>query len=287
MFSKKGLVVEKEPGWAIIMLPDGEFKKIKTNQYMEVGEFFAYTNMSPIKYMAAAVLLLALLLSSVDYFSVKAYARVSSLAELGVNRWGRVISVKATDQNGEKVLQKVKVKNDKLEVAIEKIYNQALKDKQINNVSNQLILSIDIPADPKLENKMIKKMTDKLPNTIHSEKKQEVGNSLTNKKKSNENHEKIQNEEPLPEENSLLNPINKDLNEQIPVLHLNHEQKIEIKDLKDHLDKTKSTMNKSSNETDQKTETVIDSTLLDSIDIEIEKNKNKDNSNSSNKNNND
>lgn len=276
MFSKKGLVVEKGPGWATLILPDGEFKRIKTNQYLEVGESFAYTNMSPIKYMAAAVLLFALLLSSIDYFSVKAYARVSSLAELGVNRWGRVITVKAADQNGEELLQKVKVRNDKLEVAIEKIYIQALKDEQINNSSNQLMYSIEIPDDRKLEDRIIKKMTHKLPKKVQNENEQDTDNSLDNKKKQNDKRKTNQNEGPSQEENLLLNSKNN---------NLNHNQQIEIEDLKDHRDKTKSVMNNYSNEADEITKKESDFILLENADTEKSKIKHKDknNNNSSNK----
>lgn len=171
MLSKKALVVEKGSGWATVMLPDGEFKRIKTNKYLEVGEFCSYSNISPAKYAAAAVLLLAFLFSSFDYFSVQAYARVSSLAELGVNRWGRVVSVKAIDPSGDKLLQKINIKNDKIEIAIEKIYTQALQDKQIiSSLEPEVIY--DNPGNHKptdMEEKLQNKMTQGLQKAINKQ----------------------------------------------------------------------------------------------------------------------
>lgn len=177
MASKKGVVMEIGKGWAIILLPDGEFKKIKTHQYLEVGEQYQEAVHQVVKYIAAAVILLTFLLASIDYYSVKSYAQVSSMVELGVNRWGRVISVKATNDHGQQILKNIKVKNDKLEIAIEKINSQDLKDKQDHKKELQkpdLSKNHSRLNNPGQENELHGKLHNDLQDAVQSQKPSNV-----------------------------------------------------------------------------------------------------------------
>jgi hypothetical protein len=169
MAGKKGVVLESGRAWAVILLPNGEYKKIKTSQYLEVGELYQEKGRSQLKYVAAAVIFLTVILTTIDYFSVQAYAQVSSLMELGVNRWGRVISVQAKDNDGKIILDTVKVKNDKLEIAVEKIYNRELENDQAGEKSIQKpVLSVVVrdKSNKILEQKIIEKMDSGLQRAL-------------------------------------------------------------------------------------------------------------------------
>src|SRR5665647_1941096 len=160
MTTKKGVVVERSNDGAIILLPTGEYRKINTRQYLEVGDLYEVSSGGPLKYVAVAVIMLALIIGSIDYYSVQAYANLTSGLELGVNRWGRVISVQAKNTEGQRIIDTVQVQNNKLEVAVEKITHQVLKKEQNNQDSIRHSLSV-VAKDKnnqKIEEKMLKEM---------------------------------------------------------------------------------------------------------------------------------
>lgn len=170
MAAKKSIVMEKGNGWAIILTPDGEYKKIKTHDYLEVGQL--YQAKAPIpQYAAAAVLLLALILAGIDYFSVQAYAQVSNLAELGVNRWGRVVAVQPKNSGGQHVLEAVNVKHDKLEKAVEKICRQTLRESKAANRVKKIEFSVNTAGkvNPKARDKILDKMNQGYKKAVHQQ----------------------------------------------------------------------------------------------------------------------
>jgi hypothetical protein len=174
MANRKGVVMETGKGWAIILMENGEYQKIKTNDFLEVGEQYQEKFRLPLSYIAAAVILLALSLTTLDYYSVKAYAQVSSLAELGVNRWGRVVSVQANDETGQQILNTVELHNDTLEVAVEKLYAHTLKDEQNNKLllhkSEISVTGVD-RKEAKLEKKMLKQIDQGIKQAEKARKK--------------------------------------------------------------------------------------------------------------------
>lgn len=267
---RKGIVLETGADWAIILMPDGQYKKVKTHQYLEVGEQYQEKLASPMKYAVAAVVLLALVLTGIDYYSVQAYAQVSNLAQLGVNRWGRVIAVQSKDNNGQHILEKVNVKNDKLEMAVEKICSQALKDKNNNAAINnsQFAVTFAKKAQPALQDKMLNKMNQGLKKAVHSQNpkssndktihnksrdKEEFRSEKTQKKKSSKsqpqemkpdtNQEMLKgqpadlNNKAVQSKDRFENPVNKT----VPVIQQdnqsNPELKRQIEKEKDHFEK--------------------------------------------------
>lgn len=174
MANRKGIVMETGKGWAIILMDNGEYHKIKTHDFMEVGEQYQEKFRLPLSYIAAAVIILALSLTTLDYYSVKAYAQVSSLAELGVNRWGRVVSVQANNETGQQILNNVELKNDTLEVAVEKIYAHTVKDEEDNQLTlNKPGISVigTNGKETRLEEKMLKKIDQGLKQAEKARKK--------------------------------------------------------------------------------------------------------------------
>lgn len=176
MAGRKGMVLESGRGWAIILLPNGEYKKIKTSEYLGIGELYQEKGRSQLKYVAAAVIFLTVILTTIDYFSVQAFAQISSLMEIGVNRWGRVISVQAKDNGGKIILDTVNMKNDKLEIAVEKIYNRELENDQAGEKAIQKPVLSVVARDKSnkiLEQKILEKMDSGLQRALLIKQKQD------------------------------------------------------------------------------------------------------------------
>lgn len=160
MLTRKAVVVETGKGWAIVLLPGGEYKRIKTNQYLEVGELYRYRNYAGGKYLAAAAIFLVILLGSIDYYTARAYAEVSSL-ELGINRWGRVISVEAKDDEGQRIISKVKIKNEPVETAVQIISQMEERekpDRQTQGAKPSVKIHAKGGTKPELEDKILEKI---------------------------------------------------------------------------------------------------------------------------------
>jgi len=217
MLSKKGIVIDKGKDWAIILMHDGGYKKIKTSAHLEIGELYQEKANLTIKYVAAAVILLAVVLSTLDYFSVQAYAQVANLAELGVNRWGRVISVHTKNNDGQRILNSLELKNDKLELAVEKICTQSLKDEASSNTIHIPKLSVVTAnkAKPELEDKILDKMDRGLQKAIKSHKNQVKHDRIEHDKIK----ERLNNSvSPQEEESPVVMPLHKNHEIQTPKL---------------------------------------------------------------------
>jgi len=227
MAARKGVVMEIGRDWAIILLPNGEYKRIKTNRFLEVGEIYQDRAGTQFGYAIAAVFFLTMILTTIDYFSVQAYAQISSL-ELGVNRWGRVISVQSKDDNGQRILDTLEMKNDKLEVAVEKIYNKELEQEQSPKESIQkpdLSVTATNKGSKKLEQKMLQRMDNGLQKALDINDKQNVKSNTKPKPEPSQEQDTLlnKNREPLPQSNrSNENKINS----AEPALKINQHQRI-------------------------------------------------------------
>lgn len=121
MGKRQGLVVEVHDKWAIILSEKGQYKKVRPTGYLQVGEIW-YGSSTPVwKVAAAAVIIVMLAGACIDFFSVVAYAQVSSGVKIGVNRWDRVISVEATNDQAVAYVKKAKLKGKKVGYAIDQV----------------------------------------------------------------------------------------------------------------------------------------------------------------------
>jgi hypothetical protein len=127
----KGIVMENKNGQAVILTQQGEFRRITINKPIEVGEIYYGHSISPWKYALAAVVILALTMGTMDYFSVKAYAQVSDSLELGINRWNRVVTTRVLDDQGKVMQEQTNLTGKKIEAAVEEIADQALADGEL------------------------------------------------------------------------------------------------------------------------------------------------------------
>ena len=95
----------------------------------------------------------------VDFFNVVAYAQVSSGVEMGVNRWNRVVSVSAVNSEGEIVLEKMSIKGQKLEEALEIVLEKTLAEEK-SSASSQITVLIKKANDKPLPPGIAKKVEE-------------------------------------------------------------------------------------------------------------------------------
>jgi hypothetical protein len=121
MAEEKGLVLDAGDGWAVVLLPGGEYKKIKTREPLAVGQFFKVRNYSMVKYATAAAIFLVIILGSLDFCRVSAWAHISPGINLGLNRWDRVISIKTNDAMGQNTIEDMPLRGQTVEQAVSNI----------------------------------------------------------------------------------------------------------------------------------------------------------------------
>lgn len=185
MKNNKGIVVQADKNQAVILLPGGEYRKVRTGgKYLEEGDLYEYNRTPLVRYAVAAVLVLAILAGGIDYNSVKAYASLGGDLELGINRWGRVVSVQAKSMGGQQILDNVQVKNDKLEAAVEKIASQAMQAEDINpqEIRQSIMIKVKDKQNQKLEKNIKKDVNKGLDKAIHQEKAKTNNGKDKNKK---------------------------------------------------------------------------------------------------------
>lgn len=261
MKTKKGIVVEADNNKAVILLPGGEYRKVRTGgKYLEAGDLYEYNSTPAIKYAVAAILLLAIIAGGIDYNSVKAYANLGADLELGINRWGRVVSVQAKNMEGQQILNNVQVKNDKLEVAVEKITRQEMKKENTSpqEIRQNLKAKVNNKDNQKLEKNIIKDMNKGLDKAIPNGKIK-TKNGKGNGHNQNEQHQVV-NDLPvnkgqtLDEENDNSEPPEisseeKDDNQDIEKEEKKLEQSEKKKEQKEKQKSNQSNKNKSSQST--------------------------------------
>lgn len=170
MANEKGIVLEKGNGWAYILFPDGRYEKIKTNDYLEVGDYYVKPDKrSPFKYVAAAVIILVMAAGVIDFFMVQAYAQVVPGIELGINRWNRVIDVKTADNDATAVADKMNLKGKSSEEAVRLLIINALsQDKQ------ELYFEVKVKGNSELEKRLQTEVKTVLKNQAENRGKSSI-----------------------------------------------------------------------------------------------------------------
>lgn len=132
----KGTVLEAGEDWAILLLPGGEFKKVKTKQRLHIGQMHSPKTKTAYQPLAAAAVLIMALVFSVNFFTVTAYAHFSQGVELGVNGWGRVISIRASGVQGEFLTRGMQIWGKSVEEVLPVLLERAMErsDKQEESI---------------------------------------------------------------------------------------------------------------------------------------------------------
>ncbi|GEM_PF-6074123 len=141
---KKGILLEKHKRYWLVLTSQGEFKKISPKRSGEIGgEVSLGYSFSRMVLQAAALLLVFFLSASffVSYTTVAAYVTVdiNPSVELGLNRYGLVIDMKALNEEGQVVLPEKKFFRN-LDDTVQEIVDSAISngylalDKEEENV---------------------------------------------------------------------------------------------------------------------------------------------------------
>ncbi|MGI5912988.1 MAG: anti-sigma factor domain-containing protein [Syntrophomonadaceae bacterium] len=144
MAGKKGVILEVGDGWAIVLLPGGDFRKIRSKDHLEVGQLYHYENNRRLKYLSLAAILLLMVIASFDFFTVRAWAHLSPGIDLGLNRWDRVVAVEAKQNTLPDSSLKGKRFNHVIEAIVQE---QVIESGTVEVEQNHFSVSLSIKND--------------------------------------------------------------------------------------------------------------------------------------------
>lgn len=140
---KTGIVLEIENGKARVLKNNGEFLEVKAQMDWKKGDVIVLKQRSfSMKgiYMAAACIVF-LIAAVRGYAMVSIQDSIISLdinpsIEIQLNRFNRVISFKALNEDGENIIQELDLKNQKLQDALKCILEEEGLEGYFNNSGN-------------------------------------------------------------------------------------------------------------------------------------------------------
>ncbi len=140
--SRKGMVVESGDNWAILLLNDGEYKRIKTNRRMHEGEIYKFSRIPDYKSLVTAAVLLIMVTFSLNFFPISAYASISSGVDLGINRWGQIVYMKVSTPEGERLIEGMGIWGHDIEEVLPELLDRAVAFEQEKGNSNDIAIDI-------------------------------------------------------------------------------------------------------------------------------------------------
>ena len=159
----RATVLKSSPGRAVIMTEQCEFKEIKTDRLLQVGEEIEYDEpltlwtgkkaVTALAVAACVVLLLFLTYRVIGYLPAKnIYAcvdlEINPSLELGVNRSLRVLESKSFDQEANAILAAVDPEGKKLETVISSIVRQAKVEGYLREGDNVIGVGLAMFSEP-------------------------------------------------------------------------------------------------------------------------------------------
>lgn len=130
MKPQKGIVLQVDNYRATILTEDGEYRNILKSGPLYIGQEISLNNFNLWKYAAVAAIFLVVLVASLDFFTVTAYARLSSGVEVGINRWERVVFVRPINSEGLNLIKGLDLQGQKVETAMSSVWEAAQKDQE-------------------------------------------------------------------------------------------------------------------------------------------------------------
>lgn len=222
MSKREGIVVSVSGKYANLLTPSGEFIKVNCkNRKPNIGEKFQgyqvnnnifHFNARGLAAAACIMFILTIGGGVKAYYSPVATVLVSinPHIELKVNYFNKIISSKALNDDGRKILSEVKIKDVNINEGLQIIIDQSKKDKFIDdNYIKTKTVSVDI--DGKKIN--ISKFKSNIQASNLSIKIQSNGNvildkNLNNKSSENANYQKPAGNNTESNENSSVNKEN-------------------------------------------------------------------------------
>ncbi|NLB52965.1 MAG: hypothetical protein GX808_08515 [Syntrophomonadaceae bacterium] len=161
MSKARGIVLESNNGCSTVLMEGGQYIKIRKT--LEVGQIYQQERQYYKLFLAVASAVVLILLGTVDFFNVVAYANVSNGIEMGVNRWNRVVKIEQIQETDMTSTKYDALKGQKLERAVSIIVKDALvEDKNEEDIIIQV--NSEKKANPDLEQKLLKKIETSIEN---------------------------------------------------------------------------------------------------------------------------
>jgi hypothetical protein len=131
----KGIVVEINEKDAVILSDEGLFKKIKNKNYqigqtIRIGENKKFASKWIVGAASMAAALALCTTGAFAYYTPTDYVSmdVNPSVEYSVNRFDRILDVKAVNDDGKAILSELDLKNKKLQDAMKETLDQLIKD---------------------------------------------------------------------------------------------------------------------------------------------------------------
>ncbi|MCX8131223.1 MAG: anti-sigma factor domain-containing protein [Clostridia bacterium] len=149
----KAVVVDVQGKYAVVLNKNGDFIKIKNGKQYRVGyeidvpaknpvNIYSFTRMVSIA--AVIVLFLGIGLGTYAYFTPYSYINIdiNPSIEITTNIFDRILSAKALNKDGDKIISRDKYRNLKIEDGIENILESAVENGYLKNVPGEDGISV-------------------------------------------------------------------------------------------------------------------------------------------------
>lgn len=165
---KTGIVFEIHQSKAIIMKTDGEFLTVPAAKDWKIGDVVTIQEQKSIKFLASRKLLVLaaslLFLALGGFYGGKIYFTRAALIsldvnpsiEIEINRFGRILSVYAKNDEGETILESAKMKNRAYEDAMLTLFQQ--EELKIYFQPESYVYLTVQAEDEKLEQELLNQM---------------------------------------------------------------------------------------------------------------------------------
>lgn len=151
---KKGIIMDYNGKEAVLLTQSGEFLKIKPKYKVEIGQEYTHEEFLYKKQLLiAASFLICALLSIFTFMYNQVYASllvtINPQFKIDINKFQRIIRVIPLNEDAEKILKKVNLKNKNIDDGLIMIVNKAKDEKFISNEYYNKTKAIRIIVDGK------------------------------------------------------------------------------------------------------------------------------------------
>jgi hypothetical protein len=157
---KSGLVVETNKRYACLLSSDGQFTnvaikgKVPLKGEIYTGELYKKTPVHRLPLMAAIIVFMIFLSGGFyTYYTPAAEVTITinPAVRLNLNVWNKIIKSVPLNEDGEKLLSSLQLKNKDLNTGLDMIVNQAKVDNFINRayVESDKVISVEVVNDNK------------------------------------------------------------------------------------------------------------------------------------------
>lgn len=164
---KTGIVMEIKNGKAAVLKTGGRFVTVKAQSHWNVGDVVMVAAEKNIRHIRSLCTVAAcfLFFCSVSLFGYRTYYSEAAIVSLDVNpsielksnRFDRIISAEAFNEEGELILQQINLKNKKVDNALLELFAGQLSDYVLLN--NYIILTVQ-SDNKKRESMLLKQLQD-------------------------------------------------------------------------------------------------------------------------------